>query len=99
MVTPQITRVLPHSTSVEPDAYGATWFTKRIGRICSGTRPSARRFEFGVAVGVVTTRNVVGHRRQGNWIVGQHRLRRFSSRLLAFECGKCAVETVQSSRL
>lgn len=25
-VTPQITRVLPHSISVDPVAYGAMWF-------------------------------------------------------------------------
>ena len=26
MVTPQMTRVLPHSMSVEPVAWGAMWF-------------------------------------------------------------------------
>src|SRR5258708_2705642 len=41
-VTPQITRVLPHSTSVEPVAYGAMPLMNRRGQSCSGIRPSPR---------------------------------------------------------
>src|SRR5208283_3137339 len=41
-VTPQITRVLPHSIKVDPVAYGATPFWNRIGRNWSGFRPSGR---------------------------------------------------------
>src|SRR2546428_7503862 len=41
-VTPQITRVLPHSTSVDPVAYGAMPFWKRTGLSSSSLRPSAR---------------------------------------------------------
>src|SRR5579859_993274 len=37
-----MTRVLPHSTSVEPVAFGAMWFWKRMGRSWFAARPSAR---------------------------------------------------------
>src|SRR5947208_1376089 len=42
-VTPQITRVLPHSIKVEPVAYGAMPFRKRSGRNWFTARPSARK--------------------------------------------------------
>jgi hypothetical protein len=41
-VAAQMTRVLPHSISVEPAAWGAMWFWKRIGRSWSQRRPSIR---------------------------------------------------------
>src|ERR1700691_2781819 len=52
-VTPQITRVLPHSINVEPVAYGAMLFTKCSGRIWFGRRPSARtEMVVGVGAGI-----------------------------------------------
>src|SRR5262249_37250299 len=42
-VTPQITRVLPHSMSVEPVACGAMWFRNRIERNWFAPRASGRR--------------------------------------------------------
>src|SRR5438045_1146550 len=42
-VTPQMTRVLPHSIKVEPVAYGAMPFRKRSGRNWFTARPSARK--------------------------------------------------------
>src|SRR5438034_11842003 len=52
-VTPQMTRVWPHSMSVEPLALGAMWFTNRMGRSASGERPSGRRR--GAMVGLAGT--------------------------------------------
>src|SRR5258708_9458302 len=43
IVTPQVTRVLPHSIRVDPLAWGAMWFWKRTGRKASARRPSRRR--------------------------------------------------------
>jgi len=41
-VTPQITRVSPNATNVDPVAYGAMPFWNRTGRSCPAVRPSAR---------------------------------------------------------
>src|SRR6266487_1790235 len=51
IMTAQITHVFPRATSTEPLACGATFNSKLIGRISSGSRPSFRCIEAKLDVG------------------------------------------------
>src|ERR1039457_5809556 len=70
IIMPQITRVLPHSMSVEPVACGAMLSWNRSGRNWFGCRPSARKAGAAGVGSAIIRGHVNRHSRDGNEEVG-----------------------------